>query len=167
MTNSHDTNAGRHRAERLKERVYITFTALAIVLALRLHGETAKDAAVTFTIGVLGTLLAVFVADIVSHTAVHANLPTANELRAMAQTSLGALGALVLPLVFLGLAVADVWDVDTALQVSSFALVGSLVVIAYFGVRRVRLPRWQKAVVLMAEFTLGLLVLALEFFAHG
>lgn len=162
-----DINAERQRAARLKERVYVTFTALALVLALRLHEEAAAEALVTLAIGVLGTLLAVFVADVVSHVAVHAALPDARELRNFAQTSFGALGVLVLPLVFLVLAVASFWEADTALRASSFALVSALVVIAFLAVRRVRLPAWQKLVVLFAEFILGVLVIALEFVAHG
>ncbi len=41
----------------------------------------------------------------------------------------------------------------------------SLVVLAHVAVRRVRL--WQRLVVLVAESTLGLLVLVLELLAHG
>jgi len=34
-------------------------------------------------------------------------------------------------------------------------------------VRRVRLPTWQKLVMLLAEFVLGLVVVLLELIAHG
>ncbi len=61
------------RAEVLKERIYITFTSLAVVLALSSHVDevTARGAAVTLMIAVVGTLLAVFVADLVAYIAIH------------------------------------------------------------------------------------------------
>ena len=154
------------RAEALKERVYITFTALAVVLAMREHVDSARTAALTLLIVVVGTLLAVFVADVVSHLAVHAALPTQPEFRHMLRVSLGAIGAVVLPFVFLGLA-ARGWRLESALRASSIALVAALVVIGYAAVRRIRLPLWQRLLVLVAEFALGLLVLVLELLAHG
>lgn len=155
------------RAARLKERVYVTFTSLAVVLALRAHHESAEEAATTLAIAVLGTVLAVFVADVVSHVAVHAVLPTRREMSEMARISFGALGVLVLPAIFLGLALADRWDVDRALRASTIALVAALVAIGYLAVRRLRLPAWQRFVVLLSEFALGALVVAVELLAHG
>ena len=68
-------------------------------MALQSHAESAARATVTLLIAVVGTLLAVFVADIVSHLAVHAALPTSRELRHMLRVSFGSLGALALPFV--------------------------------------------------------------------
>jgi len=163
---AHDVHeSARARAEALKERVYTTFTALAVVLAMRGHVDSARTAALTLLIAVVGTLLAVFVADVVSHIAVHAALPTQPEFRHMLRVGLGAIGAVVLPFVFLGLA-ARGWRLESALRASSIALVAALVVIGYAAVRRVRLPLWQRLVVLVAESVLGVLVLVLELLAH-
>jgi hypothetical protein len=159
-------NSAEARAEALKERVYITFTALAVVLAMREHVESAETALITLLIAVVGTLLAVFVADVVSHIAVHAVLPTRPELQHMLRISLGAIGAVVLPFVFLTLAVRG-WRLEAALRASSIALLAALVAIGYAAVRRLRLPLWQRLLVLLAEFVLGLLVLGLELLAHG
>jgi purine-cytosine permease-like protein len=103
--NSSTLPTANHRAEALKERVYVTFTGLAVVLTLESHSETltAGEAASTLTITVIGTLLAVFVADLVSHVAVHAKTPTRPELRHMARVSFGAFGAIVFPLIFMTL----------------------------------------------------------------
>ena len=157
------------RAARLKERVYITFTSLAVVLALSSHAEglTARRAVTTLLIAVTGTLLAVFVADFVSHVAVHQVMPTGPELRRMVGVSAGALGVLPLPLIFLALAGAGRWSVAAGLRASTIALLGSLVVIGYLAVRRVRMPVWQRLVVLGAEAALGTAVIALELLAHG
>ena len=162
-----DRRTAEDRAEHLKERVYITFTALAVVLALRSHGASAEEAGVTLLIAVTGTLLAVFVADVVSHIAVHAALPTEPELRRMLRVSFGALGALAVPFAFIGFAIAGSWPITSALRAATIALVAALVVIGYLAVRRVRLPAWQKLIVLFAEFALGAAVVGLELLAHG
>jgi len=167
---SHEPDVGgtpvEERAERLKERVYITFTALAVVLALREHAESPGVVIGTLVIGVVGALLAVFVADVVSHIATHAALPDARELRHMTAVSFGALGVLVAPLLLLALAAAGAWELDSALLVTTFVLVGTLVAVGYAAVRRVRLPAWQKLLVLLAEFALGVVVVGLELLAH-
>lgn len=156
------------RADRLKERVYITFTALAVVLALRSHGEPSwRDAATTLVIAVVGTLLAVLVADVVSHVAVHETLPTRVELTHMVTVTSSAAAVLVLPLLFLGLAAVGRWEIDHALRASTIALVATLVAVGYLAARRARLTPLQRVVVLFAEFALGALVVALELLAHG
>jgi len=157
------------RAENLKERIYITFTALAVVLALWADRDhiTPGQAEATIFITVFGTLLAVLTADLVSHLVVHATLPTRTEFRHMLRVSLGALTAVVLPLVFVGLAGAKVWSVTIALQASAIALLAALGVVGYVAVRRVPLPRWQRVLVLLAEGLLGVVVIVLDLLAHG
>ena len=88
------TQAPEQRAEVLKERIYITFTSLAVVLALASHADElqAGEAARTLLIAVIGTLLAVFVADLVAYITVHAVLPDRAELAHMASVSTRALG---------------------------------------------------------------------------
>ncbi|MGA1835826.1 hypothetical protein VD659_02735 [Herbiconiux sp. 11R-BC] len=164
-----DEETLRGRAERLKERVYVTFTSLAVVLALSAHPEdtTAGAAVTTLLVVVLGTLLAVFVADVISHIAVHAALPTGAEFRQMVGVTAGAIGVVVLPLVFLGLSALGVWSLAAGLRASSIALIAGLVVIGYLAARRVNLPGWQRAIVLLAEAVLALAVIGLELLAHG
>jgi hypothetical protein len=162
------TEDREQRAEQLKERIYVSFTALAVVLALRSEADhlTAGAAAATLAIAVIGTLLAVLVAEIVAHVTVHAALPSGGELAHLLRVVVGALGVLVLPLLFLGVAALDGWTLDRALQASSIALVVTLVAVGYLAARRLRLPLVQRLVVLRAEFVLGLLVIALELLAH-
>ncbi|MBM9468163.1 hypothetical protein [Nakamurella leprariae] len=167
MSDQVSTRSAEERADRLKERIYITFTALAVVLALRSHAESTGAVARTLLIAVVGTLLAVFVADVVSHIAVHAAFPRPAELRHIAGVSSSALGVLVLPMIFIGLAALDVWTLDGALRASTIALIAALAAAGWLAVRRVRLPRWQKLVVLFAEVVLGVVVVLLELWAHG
>ena len=156
------------RAEQLKERVYITFTALAVVLALRadVAHETVAGAAFTLTVAVVGTLLAVFVADVVAHITVHEALPSRAELRHMTVVVLGAAETLVIPLLIIALAALDVLTLDVALTASVVVLVVTLVAVGYLAVRRLRLPLGQRLLVLLAESALGLAVVGLELLAH-
>lgn len=164
----HPEPTAQERADRLKERVYVTFAALAVVITLRSHGEvTAGAAATTLLITVGGTLLAVLLADVVSHLAVHAALPSAREARHMVAVCTGALGVLVLPMIFLGIAGAGSWEVDGALRASTIALVVSLGVVARIAVRRIAVPRAQKLLVLVTVVALGFAVVGLELLAHG
>jgi hypothetical protein len=103
----------------------------------------------------------------VSHIAVHAALPTAAEARHMVAVCTGALGVLVLPMIFVGIAATGSWTVDGALRASTIALVASLGVVGWLAVRRVSLPGWQKLLVLAAEVALGIAVVSLELLAHG
>ncbi|WP_375389847.1 hypothetical protein [uncultured Amnibacterium sp.] len=163
------TREREQRADALKERIYITFTALAVVLALR--SELAEHASVggaasTLALTVVATLLAVLVADVVSHITAHEALPTRAELSAMLRVVVGSLAVLVLPSAFLGLAALHVWTLDGALRGAEIALIVALVAIGWIAVRRLRLPWFQRLVVLLAEAALGLAVIALELLAH-
>lgn len=156
------------RAAQLKERVYITFTALAVVLALRSDVDrlTPGRAASTLAVAVVGTLLAVFLADVVAHITVHRALPDAHELRHMLIVVLGAAETLVLPVVLIGLAAVGVLTLDAALLSSVVVLVLTLVAVGWLAVRRLPLRPLQRGIVLLAEFALGLAVVGLELLAH-
>lgn len=156
------------RAEQLKERVYITFTALSVVLALRAEADhlTVGNAVVTLTVAVVGTLLAVFVADVVAHITVHQALPTRSEFAHMVVVVLGAAETLVLPLLIFGLAAVGLLSLGAALTTATVVLVVTLVAVGYLAVRRLKLPRIQRLLVLLAEFALGLVVVGLELLAH-
>ncbi|WP_341940181.1 hypothetical protein [Microbacterium sp. LWH10-1.2] len=156
------------RAAHLKERIYLTFAALAVVLALSSHGHvTAGEAATTLIVTVLGTLLAVFTADAVSHVVVHGRFFTRQELGHALGSSFGALSSVALPFVFLGLAGLGVWSAEAALRAGTIALVASLVVIGWIAVRRIPLTWYQRLVALGAEAALGLAVIGLQVLAHG
>lgn len=156
------------RAEALKERVYVTFTALAVVLALQadLTHASIGSAARTLLLTVVGTALAVLVADVVAHITVHAALPTRRELRHMLVVSAGALTVLVLPLLLLGAAALGLLGLGAALRAASAVLVLALVGVGFLAVRRLTLPLGQRLLVLLAEAVLGLAVVGLELAVH-
>lgn len=158
-----------HRAASLKERVYISFTSLAVVLALRSHADetTPAAAAVTLSIVVVGSLLGIFVADLLSHLTVHAQLPSGQELHHMIAVSTEALGVLVTPILLLTAAGLGLWSTAVALQWAVVVLVVTLLIIGYLAIRQLELPFRHKAVIVFAEVVLSLLVIGLELLAHN
>ena len=158
----------QQRSEVLKERVYVTFTALAVIIAYERDAEHAsvKGAALTLSLTVLGTLLAVFVADVIAHMVRHSALPSRPQLTHLLYVSLGSLAVLVVPLAILGLSATDVVDLPSALRAIAVALVVSLVVVTLFAVRRLRVAVGLKILVLASVTGLGLLALAIELAVH-
>jgi ABC-type glycerol-3-phosphate transport system permease component len=160
-----DEETKERRATALKERVYVTFTALAVVLVLKAHHETAGAALVSLVITVTGTVLAVFLAEIMAHIVVHEELPRGAQVRRLAAVTFGASSVLLVPLGCLLLAVLDVLRTGTALWAAAAALLVSLIAIGLAAVRRLRLHPVQRMVVLFAESFVGAVVLALQFLA--
>lgn len=155
-------------SERMKERIYLSFTALAVLLSMRSHGPVAAgEALVTFTVTIAGMAVAIFVADMMAHLLRHRRLFRRAELRHAAEVSLGATGAVGLPFLFLVAAALGLWTVGTAVLAGCVALIAGLVVIGWLAAHRAHLPLWQRSVILLAEAGLAVLVVALEMLAHG
>jgi hypothetical protein len=168
MTTQLDHTERQERAEALKERIYLTFAALAVVLALDVHDTTDAGVALrTLLVTVIGTLLAVLVADVLSHMVVHERGMTQREWRAALRSSFGAVGAVGLPFVFLLVALFGWWETTTALTASSIALIAALVVIGYAAVRSIPMTWWQRLIALGAEAAIGLAVVGLQLLAKG
>ncbi|NQX28101.1 hypothetical protein HQQ81_12185 [Microbacteriaceae bacterium VKM Ac-2854] len=138
------------------------------MLALQSHADetSALSAGLTLGIAVVGTLLAVFVADLISHLVVHQSLPNRGELRHMIAVGVGAGTVLIAPVLLLLAAGAGWWTTADALAGAIVALVLSLVLVGYLAIRRLSIPLLHKAAVLIAEVVLSLLVIALELVAH-
>ena len=143
----------RQAGDRLRERIYVTFTTLAILMATNAHGDALDSP------GILWTL-------VVSHMIAHSTLPSVREFRHMVAVSSRALGVLVVPLISIGLAVFDVIEDRTGLVIAIVALIASLAVIARIAVSRTGLSGWRQFAVLLAIVALGVLVVLLESLAH-
>jgi hypothetical protein len=156
------------RADRLKERLYITFALLAVVLAT-LGGDDPDDAValVTIIVTAVATVLAVFVADVVSHLVVHEALPEGHEFRRILMAVSGGLSAAVVPVVLLTVALITHMTAETALTAAAYALVVTLVVIGWTAIRRVPLTWWQRLIALGAEAVIGLVVVGLQVLAKS
>ncbi len=158
----------RHRSEALKERVYVTFTVLAVTIAFERDAEhaTVGGAVVTLLLTVIGTLLAVFVADIIAHMVREGSLPSRAEMLHLMYVSFGSLAVVVLPLAILGASALGVIDLVPALRAIAVTLIATLLVVTLLAIRRLRVGPGLKVLVLAIMSTLGLGVLALELSIH-
>ncbi|MBW9109424.1 hypothetical protein [Microbacterium ureisolvens] len=151
-----------------KERVYATFTGLAIVLVVSAgeHAE-ADHAFFALVLGVIGITAAGFVSDVVSHLAVHQEFPSRAEFAVLLRVAGGALSTMIVPGILLLLAWFDLMELATSLRISSIVYIATLGVIGWVAVRRARLSWGQKLLALGILLALGLLVIALQTLAHS
>jgi hypothetical protein len=158
----------QQRSEALKERVYVTSTTLAVTLAYERDAEhaTVQDAALTLILTVLGTLIAVFVADVIAHMVRDNTLPSGRELAHLGYVSFGSAGVVVAPMAILGLSASGLIDVATALRAISATLAVTLVMVTLLAVRRLRVGFWRKALALAITAALGLAALGIELALH-
>lgn len=156
------------RSEALKERVYVTFTALAVTIAFERDAAhaTVDGAALTLLLTVVGTLMAVFVADLIAFLVRDSSMPSRPELAHLMYVSFGSLTVIVVPMAILGLSALGVIELTTALRAISVALVATLIVVTLIAVRRLRVELWRKILVLAIVAALGLAVLAIELAVH-
>lgn len=175
---------GRHarRAERLrqaggeeasiaayfKERVYATFTGLAIVLvaAAGEHPEPGH-AVLALALGVLGITIAGFASEVISHLAVHRSFPDRAGFVRMLRIAGGALSTVFVPGLVLALAWLGVLSFEGAVRTAVIIYIVTLAVIGWFAVRRSRLAWWQQLVALVILLALGLVVILLQTIAHS
>lgn len=152
----------------LKERVYATFTGLAIILAVDLGDHPEADhALVALLLGVLGITVAGFVSDILSHLAVHRTFPDGTEFAIRLRVAAGSISTMVTPGILLALALFGVLEIDTALRICLIVYIATLGVIGWLAVRRSRLTWWQQLSALAMLIALGLVVVGLQTLAHS
>ena len=154
-------------AQALKERVYATFTGLAIVLVLRGHEPSPQDATFSLVIGVLGITVAGFVAEIIAHLAAHGAFPSRSELGRMSRIASGAFGSASVPIVLLLLTWPGWIELETALRVSTIIYLATLGLIGFAAVRRTSLSWWAQLLALLALVLLGAIVVGLQLLAHS
>ena len=164
-----DDRSPEEVAAGLKERVYATFTGLAILLAVRAHGEhfDPTSANLSLIIGVVGITLAGFVSDIIAHLVAHRTLPTAREARHMLWVASSALVSLIVPGITLALASFGIIHADLAASIAIGALIVTLALIVLLAVRSAGLRFWQRIFALALLTVLGVAVILLELLAHG
>ncbi|SFR68546.1 hypothetical protein SAMN05428970_0452 [Agromyces sp. CF514] len=157
------------RGEALKERVYATFTGLAIVLVQLQNvdhlvaGRTAAELAV----GILAISAAGLAADVISFVSVHSRFPRAHEVRVMLRIAASAIASAGVPVLLLLLAAFGVMELEPALRLGSLVYLVTLGVIAYLGVRRTNAPWWKQLAALAILMAVGLSVILIQLAAHG
>jgi hypothetical protein len=153
----------------LKERVYVTFIGLAVLLALSAHSSDTVPAEVvgSLVVAALGAGLAGLVSELVAHLAAHGHLPDAGEMRHLLRVSSGALATIVAPVLVLLLAVVGLVPIEIALGIAVWVMAVTLGAVGYAAVFRSRLAWWKKLAVFAALVVVGLLVIGIQLLAHG
>jgi hypothetical protein len=153
----------------LKERIYVSFIGLAVLLALNVHAEDteAVTAVASLVIAAVGAGLAGLISEIVAHLAVKGSLPDAAEMRFLVRVSSGSLATVVVPVVVLLLAALGVLSVPLALTVASWVMTVTLGAIGYIAVFRADLAWWKKLAVFVGLVLFGLVVVGVQLLAHG
>ena len=153
----------------LKERVYVSFISLAVLLALGAHpaDTTAATALGALLVAAIGAGLAGLVSEIIAHLAVHEHLPSRAETGHLVRISAGALATVALPAAALLLSLAGVLTIGVALNVAVAVLALTLGTVGFLAVVRSRLPWFTKLGVFFVLFVLGVIVIAVQLLAHG
>jgi hypothetical protein len=153
----------------LKERVYVSFIGLAVLLGLNAHASDTEPltAVTSLLIAAVGAGSAGLVSEIIAHLGVHGHLPKAAEFGGLVRVSSGALATVVLPVVVLLLAVAGWIPVETALAVAIAVMALTLGAVGYLAVFRSSLRWWAKLAVFFALLVFGLVVILVQLLAHG
>jgi len=155
-------------ADYLRERIYATFTGLAIVLVVTNSGHPeARHAFLALLLGVAGIVVAGLVAEILSHLLLHQNLPSRAEMRMLLRIAGGGLSTVVVPGILLLLALLDRMELEAALRASSIVYIVTLAVIGWLAVRRSQLKGWVRLAVLVGLVALGFAVLGLQILAKS
>ncbi len=165
---THDEEVGVDTAS-IKERVYATFTGLAIVLVQNsnvAHTDAGR-ATITLLVGIVAIAIAGFVAELLAHLAVHATFPDRREFGRLLRLTGTAMASAAVPLLVLLLAVLGWIDLGTALTVASITYVAILGLIGYVAVRRTDAPWWKQAIALGILVALGSVVVLIQQLAHG
>jgi hypothetical protein len=156
------------RARAVKERVYASFTGLAIVTVLALNARaSAVDSFLTLLAGIVGISIAGFVAEVIGYQIGHGKLPDRTELLTMVRIAAGAFGSASVALVALASAWIGWLPIETALQISVGIYFITLAVVALVAAHRTRLPWRQQLVALIALIGLGATVVLVLSLAHG
>ncbi|MCJ1703781.1 MULTISPECIES: hypothetical protein [unclassified Rathayibacter] len=163
------THTSRSSAsEALKERIYVTFTALVVTVssARDVDHASVRSAAVTLAVTVFGTLLAVFVADLTASMMTRGVLPRGAEIRHMLSVSFGSLRVIIAPVLILCVSASGALALPEALRLTAIVLVATLIVITLLAVLRVKAALGTKLLVLTGVGALSAAVLIVELSLH-
>ncbi|MCS5736155.1 hypothetical protein [Herbiconiux daphne] len=154
---------------RVRERIYVTFTGLAVLLAFGVHVDDTDPwtVAIALLIGVIGAVLAGFFADVIAELAVDGRLPSAKAMARYIGVSASGLATAVVPLGFLVAAGIGLLDLGIAIFVAITTMAFGLGVIAFAAVARARLPWWAKLAVFVGELVFAAVVIVVKLLAHG
>ena len=160
------------QAETLKEAVYVAFTVLAVLLTTSAHTSahaTSDDlSGVAATVAITGVALTVtmFVADLLSHMAVHDAPMTRAELRHAVRSITSPLLMALLPIALLCIGDLAGWSFRGVLMGATISVGVTLGGVGWFAVRRATSNPWRRVAVLAAFVLLSFAAVAVQVIAH-
>ena len=161
----------RPRAERARfhrERIYATFTGLAVLTVLSFEAEhlTAWQAAGSLLVAIVAISLAGFVAELVAYQLAHSALPHLSELRTMTLVAGSAFASASIPFVMLAGAAIGILPLALALQVGIGIYFGTLLVTTLVAAARTHVPWRQQLISIAMLLGLGVIVIVMLVLAH-
>jgi hypothetical protein len=165
-----DRMRGREHAFQLffKESVYASFTGFAIIVVVLVDGHAdARQALVGLVLGVLGIIVAGFVAEIVAHLAVQGVKHTGSEFALVGWTAAGGLGTVITPALMLLLAATGVLPLAAALAAAIVVYVATFGVIGWLAINGAPLAWWKQLLALGGLILVGFGVVGLQALAHA
>ena len=157
------------RSLALKERIYASFTGLAIVASLAIAGGhgTAWRAFFALAAGIIGITAAAFVAEVVAVQLSEKALPSRSRMLPMIRIAVGAIATASLPLVLLLGAGLGLLDLPMALQLSIGIYFVILTAILFVAAHRTGLPWRQRLIALAVLIGLGVIVILILIVGHS
>lgn len=156
------------RTMALKERVYASFTGLAIVSALAIddHHGTAGDAILALAAGIVGITGAGLVAEVIAHHMSDGAFPKPIELVRMVRIALGAITSASLPFLLLVASALGLIPLRSALNVAIGLYFLGLIVIVLVAARRTKLPWTQQLLSVAVLVGAGIVVVLVLIIGH-
>jgi hypothetical protein len=153
----------------LRERIYGGITCLSTLLILVRHSasdSTPSASAVDVAVGGGALWAASVFADYVSHVVAHGRHPRGAEIAHGLWASGQILEAFAMPLLLLVLASLGLMPFRAALWAGIWITVVTLGLFALLAARRLPVPNWQRAVLVMVLLVLGALVVIIKTLAY-
>lgn len=156
------------QAQAVKERIYASFTGLAILATLLLGGEThsASAAFLTLLAGIGGISIAGFVADVIAHQVTHEGSPERDQFKTMLRIAGGAFASASIPLLALVIAWIGLIPTRTGIQIGIGLYFLTLTAVVLVAARRTRLGWRQQLTALISLTALAVIVVVILVLAH-
>lgn len=155
------------QAQAVKERIYASFTGLAI-LATLLIGEHPGASAAFFTLlaGIGGISIAGFVADVIAHQVTHEGSPDRHQFSTMLRTAGGAFASASIPLLALATAWIGLISTRSGIRIGLGIYFLTLTGVVLLAARRTRLGWRHQLIALASLTTLAVIVVVILVLAH-
>ena len=156
------------RVESIKELIYVSFTVLAVLIVLAVHGEADPFAAlVAVSVTTVAMAFSILAATVLSHLVVHDEMLGGKALRHVARSSLGSLVSVIPAAVVFALSIFGAIPHAVAPWVAIGLSVASLASISLIAVRKTPIPWWARILGVGGALLLIAVVVVSQILAHS